>query len=58
MKAGRQERHLNDGTRFDIYKRYLDPDDVNRWTATYKVRTRIEHFGPALCAVSGSFLGA
>jgi len=57
VKAGRQERRLNDGTRFEIYKRYLDADDVNRWAEIYKVTTRIEHFGPGLCAVSGSFIG-
>ena len=56
VKTGRQERRLNDRTKFEIYKRYLDLDDVGRWTDTYNITTRIEHFGPALCAVSGSFI--
>lgn len=51
----RQERRLNDGTRFDIYKRYIDRDDLARWTASYGVVLSIEHFGTAFVAVSGCF---
>ncbi len=51
-----QERRLNDGTTFEIYKRYLSPDDVERWIGKYGLTTRIEHLGPALFAVSGSFI--
>jgi hypothetical protein len=44
---------LNDGTRFEIYKRYLDREDIARWQDTYHLTTRVEHFGAAFCAVSG-----
>jgi len=54
-KAERQPRRLNDGTAFEIYKRYCDRDDIARWARDYGVRLRIEHFGPAFYAVSGAF---
>jgi demethylmenaquinone methyltransferase/2-methoxy-6-polyprenyl-1,4-benzoquinol methylase len=54
-KVERQPRRLNDGTSFDIYKRYCDRDDISRWAREYGVRLRIEHFGPAFYAVSGAF---
>jgi ubiquinone/menaquinone biosynthesis C-methylase UbiE len=54
-KEERQERRLNDGTTFEIYKRYLDRRDVARWEETYHLAARVEHFGAALCAVSGNF---
>ena len=54
-KVERQPRRLNDGTSFDIYKRYCDRDDTLRWAREYDVRLRIEHFGPAFYAVSGAF---
>ena len=50
-----QPRQLNDGTAFEIYKRYCDRDDISRWAREYGVSLRIEHFGPAFCAVSGAF---
>jgi SAM-dependent methyltransferase len=52
-KAERQERRLNDGSRFEIYKRYLDRQDVVEWERKYGVATSIEHFGTAFIAVSG-----
>jgi ubiquinone/menaquinone biosynthesis C-methylase UbiE len=52
-KVEQQPRHLNDGTAFDIYKRYCDRDDIARWAATYGVELHVEHFGPAFYAVSG-----
>lgn len=54
-KTERQERKLNDGTPFEIYKRYCDRSDFGRWTREYGVRLRIEHFGQAFYAVSGMF---
>jgi hypothetical protein len=54
-KVGRQQRRLNDGTEFDIYKRYVSRDDIAAWDRKYGLTSRIEHFGEALCAVSGSF---
>ena len=50
----RQPRRLNDGTAFEIYKRYCDRGDVSRWSREYDVRLNIEHFGPAFYAVSGA----
>ena len=54
-KAERQQRQLNDGTRFEIYKRYCDREDIGRWAKKYGVTVSIEHFGPAFYAVSGRF---
>jgi len=56
-KVERQPRRLNDGTAFEIYKRYCDQDDIARWAREYDVTLRIEHFGPAFYAVSGAFGG-
>jgi demethylmenaquinone methyltransferase/2-methoxy-6-polyprenyl-1,4-benzoquinol methylase len=57
-KVERQARQLNDGTAFDIYKRYCDRDDISGWTHAYGVTLRIEHFGQAFYAVSGAFNSA
>ena len=54
-KIERQRRELNDGTRFDIYKRYLDQQDIAGWATQYGVTVAVEHFGVAFCAVSGRF---
>ena len=54
QKVERQGRRLNDGTPFEIYKRYIDRDDISAWSAKYGVTTTIEFFGDGLCAVSGS----
>jgi ubiquinone/menaquinone biosynthesis C-methylase UbiE len=51
-KIERQERRLNDGTRFEIYKRYFDRQDIDGWATKYGVRLAIEHFGTAFVAVS------
>lgn len=53
VKDARQERRLNDGTPFQIYKRYFDRDDVLEWQRRYEVALEIEHFGAAFVAVSG-----
>lgn len=54
-KVGRQTRRLNDGSSFEIYKRYCDQTDVARWAEEYGFVPRTEHFGPAFCAVSCTF---
>jgi ubiquinone/menaquinone biosynthesis C-methylase UbiE len=54
-KIEHQRRHLNDGTTFDIYKRYCDRDDIARWAMEYGLELNVEHFGPAFFAVSGAF---
>jgi len=57
-KVERQQRRLNDGTAFEIYKRYLDPTDIARWEAEYGVAMQLEYFGKAFYAVSGAFSAA
>jgi ubiquinone/menaquinone biosynthesis C-methylase UbiE len=52
-KTERQERRLNDGTTFEIYKRYIDRQDIAEWESKYGVATTIVHFGAAFLAVSG-----
>jgi ubiquinone/menaquinone biosynthesis C-methylase UbiE len=54
-KTERQARRLNDGTEFKIYKRYISREDIGAWERNYGLRTTIEHFGEALCAVSAAF---
>ena len=54
-KEERQPRRLNDGTTFEIYKRFCDRDDISRWAHEHDVDLRIEHFGAAFYAVSGVF---
>ena len=53
-KVEHQPRRLNDGTAFEIYKRYCDRDDIARWAAQHSVELHVEHFGPAFYAVSGA----
>ena len=53
VKSEQQERRLNDGTRFEILKRYFDRNDVVEWGRRYQVALEIEHFGAAFVAVSG-----
>jgi len=55
-KVEHQPRHLNDGTTFEIYKRYCDRNDIARWAAQYNVELCVEHFGPAFYAVSGGWV--
>jgi hypothetical protein len=57
-KVERQPRRLNDGTVFEIYKRYCDGDDIARWRRDYGVRLQVEYFGLAFFAVSGTFDGS
>jgi ubiquinone/menaquinone biosynthesis C-methylase UbiE len=54
-KVELQPRRLNDGTTFEIYKRYCDRDDIARWAAQYSVELHVEHFGAAFYAISGAF---
>ena len=54
-KIERQQRRLNDGLCFEIYKRYCDREDIAGWAAKYDVTTVVEHFGVAFYAVSGTF---
>jgi ubiquinone/menaquinone biosynthesis C-methylase UbiE len=54
-KVERQRRRLNDGTAFEIYKRYCDQADISSWATKYDVRLSVEYFGTAFFAVSGMF---
>ena len=54
-KVGRQERRLNDGTRFEVYKRYFDREDVLGWATRYETQLSVEHFGTGFFAVTGCF---
>jgi ubiquinone/menaquinone biosynthesis C-methylase UbiE len=54
-KVGCQERRLNDGTRFEVYKRYFDREDVLGWVNKYRTQLSVEHFGTAFVAVTGCF---
>jgi len=56
QKVEQQTRRLNDGTAFQIYKRYISREDIGTWDRRYGLRTTIEHFGKALCAVSAAFI--
>lgn len=55
-KAERQQRRLNDGTQFEIYKRYFNKQDIFGWAKKYSLTLSIEHFGTAFFAVSGRFI--
>jgi ubiquinone/menaquinone biosynthesis C-methylase UbiE len=54
-KIEHQERRLNDGARFEVYKRYCDREDIASWPNKYAVTVSVEHFGTAFYAVSGNF---
>ena len=52
-KVEHQPRRLNDGTTFEIYKRYCDRDDIARWAARVRRRAAASSTsGPAFYAVS------
>ena len=44
---------MNDGTAFDVYKRYIGHVDVVRWQRQYQATFNLEYFGPAFCAIAG-----
>lgn len=56
QKIERQQRRLNNGEPFEIYKRYLDRADITGWMDKYSAIVRIEHFGAAFCAATASFV--
>jgi ubiquinone/menaquinone biosynthesis C-methylase UbiE len=56
-KVERQPRRLNDGTTFEVYKRYCDRHDIARWAVDYNLELHVEHFGRAFYAVSGTWRG-
>jgi ubiquinone/menaquinone biosynthesis C-methylase UbiE len=54
-RVERQERRLNDGAAFEIYKRYCDRADIAWWETQYGVAVQVGYFGRAFFAVSGRF---
>lgn len=52
-KSGQQKRKLNDGTEFDIYKKYLERTDIKNLGAKYGCKVKVHHFGRTFCAFSG-----
>lgn len=46
-KEGRQVRKLNNGTAFDIYKRYLTKEDLRIMSKRESLNINIEYFGDA-----------
>jgi ubiquinone/menaquinone biosynthesis C-methylase UbiE len=57
-KVEHQQRRLNNGQAFEIYKRYCDQADIAAWSAKHGVTVRVEYFGTAFYAVSGAFAHA
>ncbi len=55
QKEGTQERLLNDGRRFDVYKRYFDKKDIASMEKEHNLKASIEHFGRVFLAVSAAF---
>lgn len=56
QKVERQLRHLNDGTAFEIHKRYFDAADIGGWARAHGFRATTEYFGSAFFAITGTFV--
>jgi len=54
-KVERQERRLNDGTTFEVYKRYCNREDISGWAEKYDVAICMEQFETVSYAVAGKF---
>ena len=55
QKEGPQQRSLNDGREFQIYKKYFTEEDLLLVQSTHKIDLVTEHFGKAFFAARGSF---
>jgi ubiquinone/menaquinone biosynthesis C-methylase UbiE len=55
-KSGIQERDLNDGRRFEIYKKYLDKTDVRSLGMKYRIKFDILREGKIFIVFRGVFL--
>ena len=55
QKAGMQERFLNDGRRFEIYKRYFDREDILYMEEKHDLTLEVLHYGRVFLAVLGRF---
>lgn len=54
-KEGPQERSLNDGRRFQIYKKYFDEKDLVLMQDKHRIDLLTGHFGKAFFASQGTF---
>jgi len=52
-KSDKQKRRLNDGTEFDIYKKYFERADIESLGIKYGYKIKVHHFGKTFCAFSG-----
>jgi len=52
-KSGNQKRRLNDGTEFEIYKKYFDRPDIDNIGVNYGFKIDLHHFGETFCGFSG-----
>ncbi len=53
-KEGKMTRRLNNGTEFDIYKKYYEPDDINQIGKRHNLEIEIHHCGITFFAFSGT----
>jgi len=54
QKEGRQQRALNDGRTFEIYKRYFGVGDFRRMGAEHRLNLSIVHAGRVFIAAAGA----
>jgi len=54
-KEGPQQRSLNDGRSFHIYKKYFDEEDLALMQDRHGIELVTEHFGKAFFASQGTF---
>jgi ubiquinone/menaquinone biosynthesis C-methylase UbiE len=55
-KSGIQERRLNNGRKFNIYKKYFDRADIRVLGAKYEIKFDVLHEGKIFVVFKGSFL--
>lgn len=48
LKYGNQIRKLNDGTEFNIFKKYFDEKDIYEFGSKYNLKTEILYFGKTM----------
>jgi len=54
-KSGTQQRRLNDGRTFEIYKRYFDHEEIERMAQAHGIHLSVASFGRTFLAVEGWF---
>lgn len=48
LKEGLQSRKLNDGTEFEIYKKYFDKDEINSLGKKHGFKTNVKYIGKTM----------